>query len=215
MIKRIGGACLAATILLMTVLGACVEIHADAMLSESVSENIVKDAENAESVENIEENSAAKAEDTGTGSENTTEENETTTEEDGSAAKFVENTAGVSANTTEGVSEDSFVNPGVSLAISAPSAILMEASTGTVIYEQSADEVLRPASITKIMTLILIFDALEQGKINLTDPVCTSEYAASMGGSQVFLEPGEEQDVETMIKCIAVASANDACVAYK
>jgi D-alanyl-D-alanine carboxypeptidase (penicillin-binding protein 5/6) len=97
--------------------------------------------------------------------------------------------------------------------VSAPSAILMEASTGTIIYEKNSKEQLRPASITKIMTLILIFDALEAGKIALEDTVTVSEYAASMGGSQVFFEPGETQTVETMIKCIAVASANDACVA--
>ncbi|WP_099467610.1 D-alanyl-D-alanine carboxypeptidase family protein [Konateibacter massiliensis] len=97
--------------------------------------------------------------------------------------------------------------------ISAPSAILMEASTGTIIYEKNSKEQLRPASITKIMTLIIIFDALEAGKITLEDTVTVSEYAASMGGSQVFLEPGETQTVDTMIKCIAVASANDACVA--
>ena len=97
--------------------------------------------------------------------------------------------------------------------ISAPSAILMEASTGSILYEKNAKEQLRPASITKIMTLILIFDALEEGKIHLEDTVTVSEYAASMGGSQVFLEPGETQTVDTMIKCIAVASANDACVA--
>ena len=103
--------------------------------------------------------------------------------------------------------EDAAVN------ISAPSAVLMEASTGTVIFEKASSEQLRPASITKIMTLILIFDALEEGKIKLDDMVITSEYAASMGGSQVFLEPQEQQSVETMIKCIAVASANDACVA--
>lgn len=97
--------------------------------------------------------------------------------------------------------------------VSAPSAILMEASTGTVIYEKDADTRLRPASITKIMTLILIFDALEEGKITLDEKVTVSEHAASMGGSQVFLEPGETQTVETMIKCISIASANDACVA--
>lgn len=96
--------------------------------------------------------------------------------------------------------------------VSAPSAILMEASTGQVIFEKAADEQRPPASVTKIMTLLLIFDALEAGKINLEDSVTTSEYAASMGGSQVFLEPGETQTVDTMIKCIAVASANDACV---
>lgn len=97
--------------------------------------------------------------------------------------------------------------------ISAPSAILMEASTGQIIYEKSANEELPPASVTKVMTLLLIFDALDTGKIKLEDTVTVSEYAASMGGSQVFLEPGETQTVDTMIKCIAVASANDACVA--
>lgn len=98
-------------------------------------------------------------------------------------------------------------------AVSAPSAILMEASTGTVIYEKDADTKLRPASITKIMTLILIFDALAENKITLDEKITVSEHAASMGGSQVFLEPGETQTVETMIKCISIASANDACVA--
>lgn len=97
--------------------------------------------------------------------------------------------------------------------VSAPAAVLMEASTGTIIYEKNADEKLHPASITKIMTMILIFDALKNGTIQLTDDVSVSEYAASMGGSQVFLEPFEKQTVDTMLKCIAVASANDACVA--
>ena len=97
--------------------------------------------------------------------------------------------------------------------ISAPSAVLMEASTGTVIYEKDADTARPPASVTKVMTMLLIFDALEAGSIHLEDEVTTSEYAASMGGSQVFLEPGEIQTVDTMLKCIAVASANDACVA--
>lgn len=99
------------------------------------------------------------------------------------------------------------------LAVSAPSVILLEASTGTILYEKNAHEVRHPASITKIMTLLLIFDALESGQITLDDTVTVSEYAASMGGSQVFLEPGETQTVNDMIKCISVASANDACVA--
>ncbi len=97
--------------------------------------------------------------------------------------------------------------------ISSPSAILMEASTGQIIYEKNADEKRSPASITKIMTLILIFDALESGKIQMSDQVTTSAYAKSMGGSQVFLEEGEVQTVETLIKCIVVASGNDASVA--
>ena len=85
------------------------------------------------------------------------------------------------------------------LSVSAPSVVLMEASTGQVIYEKEPDMQRHPASITKIMTMILIFDALEEGKISLDDTVTVSEYAASMGGSQVFLEPGETQNVYTML----------------
>lgn len=102
---------------------------------------------------------------------------------------------------------------GIDDSITSKAAILMEAETGTIIYEKNADEPLVPASITKIMTLLLIFESLKSGKISLDDVITTSEYAASMGGSQVFLEEGETQTVDTMIKCIAVASANDACVA--
>lgn len=97
--------------------------------------------------------------------------------------------------------------------LTAPSAILIEASTGQVIFEKNATERRSPASITKIMTLLLTFEHLESGKIALKDSVLTSEHAASMGGSQVFLEAGETQTLETMIKCIVVASANDASVA--
>ena len=108
--------------------------------------------------------------------------------------------------TTQAVTEE--------LAVSAPSTVLMESSTGQIIYEKDSHASLRPASITKIMTLTLIFDALTSGKISLEDTVTVSEYAASMGGSQVFLEAGETQTVDTMIKCISVASANDACASY-
>ena len=99
------------------------------------------------------------------------------------------------------------------VSITAPSAILLEVSTGKVIYEKNADQVCSPASITKIMTLLLIFEALDKGEIKLDDEVITSEHAQSMGGSQVFLEAGELQTVETLIKCIAVASGNDAAAA--
>lgn len=97
--------------------------------------------------------------------------------------------------------------------VSAPSYIVMEASTGQVICEQDADKRRSPASITKIMTLLIIFEHLKNGRIHLEDQVTTSAYAKSMGGSQVFLEEGETQTLETMIKCIAVASGNDASVA--
>lgn len=102
---------------------------------------------------------------------------------------------------------------GSAVDISAVSAVLIEGSTGDIIYEKDKDKELVPASITKIMTLTLIFEALDNGKLTLETPVSVSEYAASMGGSQVFLEPNETQTVDTMIKCISIASANDAAVA--
>lgn len=98
-------------------------------------------------------------------------------------------------------------------ALEAPSYILMEASTGQIICEKDADLRRSPASITKIMTLLVIFDHLGTGRIRLDSEVMTSAYAKSMGGSQVFLEEGEIQTLETIIKCIAVASGNDASVA--
>ena len=100
-----------------------------------------------------------------------------------------------------------------SVTVTAPSVLLMEASTGKVLYEKDADTRRPPASVTKVMTILLIYDALSTGKIHKEDVVTTSEYAASMGGSQVFLEAGEEQTVDTLLKCIVVSSANDACVA--
>lgn len=97
--------------------------------------------------------------------------------------------------------------------LNASSVILMEETTGQVIYEVNADEKKPPASITKVMTMILVFEAVESGKITMTDEVVTSAHAQSMGGSQVFLEEGEVQTVETLLKCVAVASGNDASVA--
>ena len=117
----------------------------------------------------------------------------------------------VHANNSSGISTNSTTNTGFQS--SAPNAILMEATTGTILYEKDADKEKPPASVTKIMTLLLIFESLSKKQITLNDTVIVSEHAASMGGSQVFLEPGESQTVDTMIKCIAVSSANDACVA--
>ena len=99
------------------------------------------------------------------------------------------------------------------LGLSAKSVILVEASSGSVLYENNSDEKLPPASITKVMTLLLIYEAVRDGKINWDDNVMVSAHAASMGGSQVFLEEGETQTVADMTKCIAIASANDAAVA--
>ncbi|BCB04603.1 D-alanyl-D-alanine carboxypeptidase family protein [Bacillus sp. KH172YL63] len=99
------------------------------------------------------------------------------------------------------------------LADVAKSAILIERDTGTVLYEKNSHEKLAPASMTKIMTMMLIMEALEDGQIKWEDKVRASEYAASMGGSQIFLEPGETMTVEEMLKGIAIGSANDASVA--
>lgn len=93
------------------------------------------------------------------------------------------------------------------------SAVLMEASSGTVLYEYDANKPYPPASVTKIMTLLLTMEAIDEGKIALSDEVSISSNAASMGGSQVYLEPGEKMSVDELIKCVAVASANDAAVA--
>lgn len=94
--------------------------------------------------------------------------------------------------------------------IETPHAAVMEVSTGTLLYEKDADTPVHPASVTKVMTILLIFEAIEKGEISLTDEVTTSAYAKSMGGSQVFLETGEVQTVETLLKCIIIASGNDA-----
>ncbi|MCA1058257.1 D-alanyl-D-alanine carboxypeptidase [Rossellomorea aquimaris] len=99
------------------------------------------------------------------------------------------------------------------LADVAKSAILIERDTGSVLYEKNSHEKLAPASMTKIMTMTLIMEALEKGQIKWDDKVRASEYAASMGGSQIFLEPGESMSVEEMLKGIAIGSANDASVA--
>ncbi|MEQ6376256.1 D-alanyl-D-alanine carboxypeptidase family protein [Bacillaceae bacterium S4-13-58] len=102
---------------------------------------------------------------------------------------------------------------GVGLAKKARSAILIERDTGEVLFKKNADEELPPASMTKIMTLLLIMEALDNGALSLDEKVRASEYAASMGGSQIFLEAGEEMTVEDLLKGIAVASGNDASVA--
>lgn len=97
--------------------------------------------------------------------------------------------------------------------VAAPSAILIERTSGTVLYEKNSHEKLAPASVTKVMTMLLTVEAVERGQITLDDEVVTSDHAASMGGSQIYLEPGERMSLHDMLKSIAVSSANDACVA--
>ena len=101
----------------------------------------------------------------------------------------------------------------VSPSVSCRSAILMEATTGKVLYEQNADEALPPASVTKIMTLLLVMEAIEDGKLKYDDVITASAYACSMGGSQIYLKEGEQMSAEDMIKSVVIASANDAAVA--
>ena len=126
----------------------------------------------------------------------------------------------VSADTDEDILTDTEENPQDTsvatqpdLGLTCGAAVLMEASSGTVLYETNSADELPPASVTKIMTLLLVMEAIDAGNIQLSDPVTISAYAASMGGSQVFLEEGEQMTVEELIKCTVIASANDAAVA--
>ncbi|WP_129597080.1 D-alanyl-D-alanine carboxypeptidase family protein [Anaerophilus nitritogenes] len=96
--------------------------------------------------------------------------------------------------------------------VDAKSAILIDAGSGKIIYEKNSHDKLPPASVTKIMTMLLAMEAIDQGKISLKDDITISERASSMGGSQLYLEPGESKSVDQLLKGIAVASANDACV---
>ena len=102
---------------------------------------------------------------------------------------------------------------GAELEIAAPSAILMEAATGTVLWEKNAHERLAPASVTKIMTLLLVMEALESGRISWDDTVIASDRAAAKGGSQVYLEAGEQMTMDEMLKSVVVSSANDCATA--
>lgn len=111
-----------------------------------------------------------------------------------------------------GSNEDSIAAISTEFDVAAKSAVLMDYNTGTVLYEKNANEALPPASVTKIMTLLLIMEAVDSGKISFDDNISVSEYAASMGGSQVFLEPGETMCARDLIKSIVIASANDSAV---
>lgn len=102
---------------------------------------------------------------------------------------------------------------GQTLDIKAKSVILMEVNTGEILYESNSDEKLAPASITKIMPLLLVMEAIDRGEISLETVVTASEHACSMGGSQIWLEPGESMTVDELLKATVIASANDACVA--
>ena len=99
------------------------------------------------------------------------------------------------------------------LSLSCPSALLMEKETGTVLFEQNAHQKLEPASVTKVMTLLLVMEAVDSGRLALEDTVTVSAHAAGMGGSQVYLKEGEQMTVAEMLKCVTVVSGNDCAVA--
>lgn len=148
--------------------------------------------------------------------DNSTEDNSNDDMEEQKDSKQEEKTTNndTNENTTESdIQNTQTIQSDVGFTLDSNSVVLMEASTGAILYYKDMDKQVEPASITKIMTLLLIFDALDSGKIKLEDSVSVSEHAASMGGSQVYLEPYETQTVNDLIKCISIASANDACVA--
>ncbi len=97
--------------------------------------------------------------------------------------------------------------------LTAKSAVLMEAETGEIVYSKNPNKRLPPASMTKVMTMLLVMEAIEDGRVSLDDEIVVSEYAASMGGSQIWLEVGEKMTLEELMRAIAIASANDASVA--
>ena len=112
-------------------------------------------------------------------------------------------------SSTVPVSED-----GENFKIRAKSAVLIDGNSGKVLYEKDKYKHLPPASVTKVMTLLLIMEGCESGKINLDDKVIISERAAGMGGSQMYMEPGEQHTVEELLKGVIMVSANDGCVAF-
>lgn len=113
----------------------------------------------------------------------------------------------------ETVLPTSITGGAIGMTVDAKSAILIDAASGTVLFEQNSHDRLPPASVTKVMTMLLIMEAIDRGQMTLEDEITISEKAASMGGSQMYMEPGEQQKLETLMMGISIASANDACVA--
>jgi len=137
---------------------------------------------------------------------------------DTEAVKDTEMTDGAEVtDDTEAAGDSGSENQGavgsLNLDVDAKSAVLLDAGSGTFLYEQNSHEELPPASVTKIMTMLLAMEAIDRGQISMDDMVTISERAAGMGGSQMYMETGEQQTVETLLKGMAIASANDACVA--
>src|SRR5699024_1675109 len=122
-------------------------------------------------------------------------------------------TTPMTGNAVESKDSENGTSNELNLASDTKSAILMEKDTGTILYENNSHEQLPPASVTKLMTLLLVMEAIDNKQMNLDEKVRISENASSMGGSQIFLEAGEEMSVEDLLKGVAIASGNDASVA--
>ncbi len=131
----------------------------------------------------------------------------------GNLSIYAESTAFYTAETQVAPMDANVEAPDGAPTVNCKSAILMEAGTGTILYTKNAYEALPPASVTKVMTLLLVMEAIDQNRISLTDTVTVSANAASMGGSQVYLKEGEQMSLEDMLKSVVIASANDAAVA--
>lgn len=136
-----------------------------------------------------------------------TEENNTENQESNTNDETTEKKSNTENNSTS--------NSSINLAENAKSAIMIEASTGKIIFEKNSNEKLPMASMTKMMTLLLIIENIESGNLKWDEKVTASEYASSMGGSQIFLEPGEEMTVEDLVKGICIGSGNDVVVIKK
>ncbi len=121
----------------------------------------------------------------------------------------------IDESTVETVTGVPVSKPEAPFAVAAKGAVLIDASTGEVLFEQDSHAQLPPASVTKVMTMLLVMEAVEEGKITLEDRVTVSERAASMGGSQMYMEVGETHTVAELMEGVAMASANDGCVAFK
>ncbi|MBN7772716.1 D-alanyl-D-alanine carboxypeptidase family protein [Clostridium aminobutyricum] len=115
-------------------------------------------------------------------------------------------------NSNNAASKSGDINPS-GMTVDAKSAVLMDADSGTILFSQNGDDPLPPASVTKVMTMLLAMEAIDQGRVSCSDMITISERAASMGGSQMYMEPGEQHSLEELMEGISMVSANDACVA--
>ena len=170
--------------------------------NKNTNTNMNNTSNNAKTNNIVKNSNATNSTNTSSNTNNTTNGTTTTT-----------NTNQTNNTITTNADNEEKQNSSNTLNLESPSAILIEQSTGQVLYEHNCHEPLRPASVTKVMSILLIMEAIDEGKITLNDSVPCSENSASMGGSQIWLDPRETLTVDQMLKAICVASANDCVVA--